>query len=68
MHNHVPICINHLLIFQDFVILNLQNGACGLGHAIAKQKSKIELPRMQTTKTTKINRDMDCVLYGCRAN
>lgn len=42
MHNHVLVYINHLLIFQDFIILNLRNRACGPGHAIAKEKGIIE--------------------------
>lgn len=67
MHNHIPVYINHLLIFQDFIILNLRNETSGPGHAIAKEKSIIELPRMQT-KTIKVNRDVDCLLYGYRAN
>lgn len=67
MHNHIPVYINHLLIFQDFIILNLRNEASGPGHAIAKEKSIIELPRMQT-KTIKVNRDVDCLLYSYRAN
>lgn len=42
MQNYVPVYINHLLIFQDFIILNLRNEACGPGYAIAEEKGLIE--------------------------
>lgn len=67
MHNHVPVCINLLLIFQNFNVLNLRNEACGPGHAIAKEKGIIELPRIWT-KTTKINRDVDFLSCNYKAN
>lgn len=31
MHNHIPVYINHLLIFQDVITLYLRNEALVLG-------------------------------------
>lgn len=64
MHNHVSVYINHLLIFQDFIILNLRNGAHGSRHVIAKEKGVIELPKIQ--RQQKIYRNVDCLSYSYR--